>query len=130
MTDEKKDTREEAGLPTGEVPIDAADFMGDGVARVAYDPPLDLGRHGKYASAHGGSIDKPPPAKDHREGVDPMTTVEARERKLQEAEAALEEARTNLAVGRPETREALQEAQAARDAALAAWTAAAIDDAF
>ncbi len=61
MTDEK-DTPE-AGLPSGEVPIDAADFMGDGVARIAYDPPLDLGRFGKYASAHGGSIDKPPAAK-------------------------------------------------------------------
>ena len=65
MTDEKKDTPTdgEAGLPTGEVPIDAADFMGDGVAKVAYDPPLDLGRFGTYGGAHGGSIDKPPTAK-------------------------------------------------------------------
>ncbi len=57
MTDQKKD------VPIDEVPIDAADFMGPGVARVAYDPPLDLGRFGTYGGAHGGSIDKPPPAK-------------------------------------------------------------------
>lgn len=63
MTDRSKTTADDVELPAGEVPIDAADFMGPGVARVAYDPPLDLGRFGTYGGAHGGSIDKPPPAK-------------------------------------------------------------------
>ena len=56
MTDETK-----KGRPAGEVPIDAADFMGPDVAKVAYDPPLDLGPHGKFASPHGGLVDEGEP---------------------------------------------------------------------